>query len=393
VAPPLTDTDDALAALLPALAASPGPVAVDTERASGFTYSGRAYLIQLKTVATGILLLDPIPLSASSLAGLAQALNPKEWVLHAASQDLPALRELGLDPARLFDTELAARLLGRPRVGLGPLLEDVVDVTLAKDHGNSDWSERPLPDDWLSYAAGDVEFLIELADTLKGELVAAGKADWAVQEFDHVLTQPPPAPKPEPWRSTTDIHLVHTRRGLATVRAIWEARDAIARDLDLAPHRVVKDRAIAALAARVTETSTGPGRAALQFREWRRGAARDYPDDFRAAIAAVDALEEADLPSFKAPRGEAAPSVGLWARKNPAAARRWRTVRPVVRDLAESLTVPMENLVAPRALRNLLWDPAGLDPASIEQQLAAADVRPWQRALLGPVIADALTTV
>ncbi|MGH8916838.1 MAG: ribonuclease D, partial [Actinomycetes bacterium] len=137
-------------------AAGTGPVAVDAERASGFRYSQRAYLVQLRRAGAGTALIDPIPLG-SDLAGIAAALTGPEWVLHAANQDLPCLAEVGLHPAKLFDTELAGRLAGLPRVGLGPMVEQLLGLALEKGHGAADWSRRPLPEDWLVYAALDVE--------------------------------------------------------------------------------------------------------------------------------------------------------------------------------------------------------------------------------------------
>ncbi|MDR1078094.1 MAG: ribonuclease D, partial [Propionibacteriaceae bacterium] len=123
----MVDRPDRLDGLIQELTRSTGPVAVDTERASGFRYHNWAYLIQLKTFRDGIHLIDPMALApADGLADLSrlnQALADREWIIHAASQDLHCLVELGLRPNRLFDTELAARLLGRSRVGLGPLVE------------------------------------------------------------------------------------------------------------------------------------------------------------------------------------------------------------------------------------------------------------------------------
>lgn len=389
--PVLIDTDQALRTRLPALAASPGPVAVDTERASGFRYSQRAYLIQLKAPGTGIWLIDPVDLSDEVFAELNAAMKDKEWILHAASQDLPALRLSGLNPQRLFDTEVSARLLGHEKVGLGFLVEDVLGVTLAKDHANSDWSARPLPDSWLSYAAGDVEYLIELAAALRQELAEAGKQEWAVQEFAHILNQEPPGPKQDPWRSTTDIHTVRTRRGLAVVQQIWMARDRIAQELDLAPHRIVNDRAITALAQKVSDQNVAPALEALTRRDWRHRVCKDHISQFCAGIEAAGAMAPSELPPLRAAR-HGVPAPGLWARKNPEAAERWGLVRPAIKALAEDHHLPVENLIAPRPLRALLWEPAGTDPESLDGQLADLDVRQWQRDLVVPVISDLLSS-
>ncbi|ERB52946.1 hypothetical protein N806_17490 [Rhodococcus sp. P27] len=117
-----------------ALASGHGPLAVDAERASGFRYSARAYLIQLRREGAGSFLLDPIP-TAQDLQPLAEAINPLQWVLHSADQDLPGLAELGLTPAELFDTELAGRLAGFERVGLAAIVERTFGWNFAKVTG------------------------------------------------------------------------------------------------------------------------------------------------------------------------------------------------------------------------------------------------------------------
>ena len=158
--PVVVSTPEAPREAIDALVAGDGPVAVDAERASGFKYGQRAYLVQFYRRGGGTWLIDPI--GFDDLSPLAEALSETTWILHAASQDLPCMREVGLVPARIFDTELAARLLGRDRVGLGPLVESELGLHLAKGHGAADWSRRPLPDDWLRYAALDVEVLVDL---------------------------------------------------------------------------------------------------------------------------------------------------------------------------------------------------------------------------------------
>src|SRR6478735_4268428 len=180
--PPLTETPPALADACQALAAASGPVAIDAERASGYRYSSRAYLIQLRREGAGTFLVDPI--GFDSLDPLQEALSGTEWILHAATQDLACLAEVGLTPSELFDTELAGRLLGYPRVGLATLVETLLGYRMKKEHSAADWSTRPLPGPWLEYAALDVEVLLELRALLAAELEATGKAEWARQEFE-----------------------------------------------------------------------------------------------------------------------------------------------------------------------------------------------------------------
>ena len=284
------------------LAAGTGPVAVDAERASGFRYSQRAYLVQLRRAGAGTALIDPIPLG-SDLRELDPALAGPEWVLHAASQDLPCLAEVGLAPASLFDTELAGRLAGLPRVGLGPLVEQLLGLSLEKGHGAADWSRRPLPDDWLVYAALDVEVLVELRDVLAELLAEQGKLEWARQEFEAVRTAGPPAPRAEPWRRTSGIHKIRKPRALAAVRALWEARDRLAAERDIAPGRVLPDAAIVDAAV---------GRAHLA------GGARRAPGVPRPVAAPAHLLLVRGAGAGGAPRSRRAPAVTVPERRAPA---------------------------------------------------------------------------
>src|SRR5690606_11724549 len=226
------------------LAAGSGPAAVDVERASGFRYTQRAYLIQVYRRDAGVFLFDPPAIG--DLSELQQAIGEVEWVLHAASQDLPSLREEHLEPPVIFDTELAARLLGHERVGLGAVVEDTLGITLAKAHSAADWSTRPLPDSWLEYAALDVLHLVDVRDALEAEIVDQDKVEIARQEFEAVRTRAPRPPREEPWRRLSGLHTVRGRRSLAIARALWTAREQSAQEQDVAPGRLVPDRSIVA---------------------------------------------------------------------------------------------------------------------------------------------------
>src|SRR5581483_7253018 len=153
--PDVVSTRSALDQAIAALAAGSGPLAVDAERASGYRYSQRAYLIQLRRHGSGNVLIDPLPFGDvpnDVLAPITTAIAGEEWILHAASQDLPCLTELGMRPSRLFDTELAGRLLNYPRVGLAVMVEELLGFSMLKEHSAVDWSRRPMPEAWLIYA-------------------------------------------------------------------------------------------------------------------------------------------------------------------------------------------------------------------------------------------------
>src|SRR3954464_11148297 len=233
-----------LAAATARIAAGTGPVAVDAERASGFRYSQRAYLIQVFRRGSGTFLFDPP--AVGRFDELNEAIHDEEWVLHAATQALTCLREVGLDPSIVFDTELAARLLGMPRVGLGTVVEELLGVHLAKEHSAADWSTRPLPEPWLVYAALDVELLPDLRDAIDALLVEAGKSEIARQEFSDELTRDLKPTRAGRWRRLSGIHAVKGLRNVAVARELRQTRDELARETDTAPGRLVPDASLTA---------------------------------------------------------------------------------------------------------------------------------------------------
>jgi ribonuclease D len=382
--PPVVTTLAALRAAASALAGGDGPVAVDAERASGYRYGQRAYLIQLRRAGSGTHLVDPI--AVPDLAALRDALEGTEWVLHAASQDLPCLREVGLAPSSLFDTELAGRLLGFPRVGLAALLEEELGFSLAKEHSAADWSTRPLPEPWLRYAALDVELLVELRDALESRLRAAGKLEWAWQEFDAVRLAPPAAPRVDPWRRTSGMHKVRRPRQLAVIRALWQRRDAIAQRRDTSPGRVLPDSAIVAAA------SASPTPEALaSLPSFTGRGARRHLGDWQAAVAEALALPDSALPPSALP-SDGPPPPRAWADRDPDAAARLLVAREALGELAQRLDMPVENVALPDLVRRIVWTPPPvLDIASVRAALAAGGARPWQVDQVGPVLLPALS--
>lgn len=363
---------------------STDPVAIDAERASGFRYTARAYLVQLRRADLGTVLLDPVPLG--DLSVLDGPLARSEWVLHAANQDLPCLADAGLRPRRLFDTELAGRLAGLPRVGLGPLVESVLGLHLRKGHGAADWSSRPLPDEWLTYAALDVEVLVELRDAMEKTLREQGKWEWAAQEFQALVDAPAPPPRAEPWRRTSGMHKMSDRRSLSVVRELWTARDGLARRRDLAPHRVLPDSAIiAAATARPTTLDAIVALPVFSGRVQRR-----YADVWLAAIERGLRLPDRDLPPVRA-AGEGPPPPAKWAGRDPKAAARLQHARAALAELSERVSTPVENLVSPDTVRRVLWAPPDDGSReSVAAALAQRGARPWQVELVAPLVRAAL---
>ncbi|MBQ0986584.1 ribonuclease D [Streptomyces sp. F63] len=383
--PPVTADPAELERVAAAFAAGSGPVAVDAERASGYRYGQRAYLVQLRREGAGSALIDPV--GCPDLSVLGDALADTEWVLHAASQDLPCLREIGMRPARLFDTELAGRLAGFARVGLGAMVEKVLGFALEKGHSAVDWSTRPLPEPWLRYAALDVELLVDLRDALEKELDRQGKLGWARQEFDAIAAAPPAPPRKDPWRRTSGMHKIRRRRQMAVVRELWTARDRIAQRRDVSPGKVLSDAAIVEAALALPQNAQAL--AALPGFGHRMG--RKQLEQWQAAVDRARALPDAELPQ----PGQAVtgpPPPRSWADKDPAAAARLSAARAAVTALAESLNLPQENLVTPDTVRRICWEPpAEPTPEAVAGTLAGHGARPWQIELTAPLLAGALS--
>jgi len=371
-----------------ALASGTGPVALDAERASGYRYGQRAYLIQIRREGSGTWLIDPI--ACPDLSPIGDVLSEVEWILHAATQDLPCLAEVGMRPTRLFDTELGGRLAGLPRVGLAAVVEHYLGLTLAKEHSAVDWSTRPLPEPWLRYAALDVEVLVQVRDLMAADLAAQDKTAWAEQEFDALTRFTGPPVRLEPWRRTSGLHKIRNRRGAAMVRELWQARDAIAVETDIAPGRILSDAGVVELAIKAPKTaadiSQNVGGRVLR-------SVRRYQQEWLNALERARQLPDADLPVLTV-RSDGPPPARAWADRDPIAAARLSQARSAMGEVAAAHQMPVENLLSPDYLRRMLWAPGQhlgeptLD--SISQALATLGARQWQIEIAGPIIEEAI---
>ena len=392
--PPVINSDAGLKTAIKDLAAGSGPFAVDAERASGFRYSARAYLIQIKRSGGGLHLIDPIPFGLNNplLASLDELLNTDEVILHASTQDLPCLREIGINPMKLFDTELGGRIAGLPRVGLGPLLESLMGVTLAKEHSAADWSTRPLPQEWLTYAALDVELLVELRDAMYEILKSAGKLQWAEQEFASILKAPPPPPRIDPWRRTSGMHKIKRRDHLAIIRELWITRDELASAQDIAGGKLLNDSAIIelCLAAPLTKKELEKALRPIGLRaRWLENCAI-----WLEAIARAVALPEAEWPAMRT-QSDALPPIKLWRERFPEKFAPLSHARALIEAIATHNSIPVENLISPESIRRICWSPpsgstSSRDEAAVGLALAALGARPWQIDLVAGALADAL---
>jgi ribonuclease D len=394
--PELVTTNDELAQVISKLSAGHGPIAIDAERASGYKYSQRAYLIQIFRRGGGLHLIDPISANSPDLwKALGETFQSEEWIIHASTQDLPCLTELGLYPKKLFDTELGARIAGLPRVGLGPLAESLLHLTLAKEHSAVDWSKRPLNPEWLTYAALDVDVLVDLRDKVQDLLVQTKKLEWAEEDFAFILGTYGPGvekiPRKDPWRRTSGMHKVRDRRVLAIIKTLWNARDAYAAKIDIAPGRVFNDEALIA-------TALGKPTTLEEMRRLltKRSRLQDLPlTDWFELIREALALAPDQLPELRTP-STSLPPPKLWKERNPLGYARLTHARAAVISLAAELNMPAENLISPEAIRKLVWPnpPAGIDlSAYIEAALLQASARPWQVAALTQLLIEPLQAV
>ncbi len=397
--PPVIVTPEELRAAIVELQAGIGAFAIDAERASGYKYSARAYLIQIKRVGGGLHLIDPIPFHLSvpfeihpSFHELNQLIQSDEVILHASTQDLPCLREVGLFPTRLFDTELGGRIAGLPRVGLGALVESLLGISLAKEHSAVDWSKRPLPEDWLTYAALDVELLVELREKISEMLDAQGKLDWAAQEFHAILQAPPQSPRKEPWRRSSGIHKVKRRDQLAIIKSLWHERDGMAREADVAPGKFLSDAALLELALHIPKT-----RAEME-KVLRPIGARsrwfEHSANWLGAISTGLAVPESNWPQMRS-ESDSMPPVKVWRDKFPTKFIPLSHARAAIETEAERLSLPPENLISPDLVRRLCWNPPDgatmrLQVDEVIQALINLGARQWQADIVGPHIAVAL---
>jgi ribonuclease D len=388
--PQVVDNDQRFESALSQLAAGRGPFAVDAERASGYKYSARAYLIQIKREGGGLHLIDPIPFGPNHkyFQALNELLQSDEVILHASTQDLPCLREVGIHPIKLFDTELGGRIAGLPRVGLGPLLESLMEVSLAKEHSAVDWSQRPLPQDWLNYAALDVELLIELRNQMYAILENSKKLKWALEEFQSILDAPPPPPRVDPWRRTSGMHKIKKRDQLAIVRALWTVRAEIAQEVDVAQGRLLSDAAIVEIASKAVEKPIS-NKKALEKVLRPLGLRARWMENSATWISAITdalALPESEWPPVRTD-SDALPPIKIWRERFPQKYAPLTHAKANIQAKANELVIPFENLITPEYVRRVCWNSPKSGVAAALQALGA---RQWQIEIVSPILEAAL---
>lgn len=397
--PPLIDTESAFKKAVEEIVQGEESIAIDAERASGFRYSARAYLIQIFRRNGGLHLIDPIALAGSPfIATLNQLFFDTEVVIHASTQDLPCLRDFGLKPAQLFDTELGARIAGLERVGLAPLCESLLDISLAKEHSAVDWSTRPLLPEWLDYAALDVVVLVDLKDRIEAILSENSKLDFAHQDFAAILKAPEPRPKSDPWRKTSGMHLIKSRYELAIIRELWNIRDEIARQTDIAPGRLFSDAILVDVARyKPKSKSDFTSLPSVRFRI-KNERLRERVDLWWEAIQKSYLIPESHWPDMRGRGDGATPPARIWKERFPLAHAHLTHARQALGDISQKLSIPVENLLTPELARRIAFDDGreirhDFNSALIDRvvtRLRVDGARLWQIELCAEPLARAL---
>ena len=365
---------DSLAELIAAVRREPR-IAVDTEAASFHRYRDRIYLIQIST-ANRTALIDPLAIADLAPVGAVLADRAIEKTFHDADYDLRVLdRDYGFRAARLFDTRIAAQLVGEPAIGLAALLEKYAGVKLAKEHQKADWSLRPLPPPMLAYAAGDTRHLLALRDALERRLRELGRLDWATEEFARL----------EALRWTgvaegdTDGYLrVKGAKGLparslAAFRELHRWRETIAERDDKAPFRVIGNDALLAVSRALPAT----GAALTGLKDLPASLARRHGDALLEAVARARALPESELPRLE--RTARLP-------KDPNFDARVERLKAVRNRVAAELKVD-PGVLCGRTTLEAVARAAPKDRAGLAQ---IGELRRWQATVLGAALLEAL---
>ena len=375
------------------LAQGTGWCAVDTERASGFRYHNRVCLLQIRRAGAGTMLIDVESDPQATTDFIGRVLADTGWVVHAASTDLPYLEQLRLRPPQLFDTELAGRFLGFHRVNLAAMVEHYLGVRLRKNHGGEDWSRRPIPSEWLDYAALDVEYLLPLADAMRSELTQQHpKDEWVTEECDYLTrVYRGYSPTPKSWGDLKGVHGLRTSKQLQVARWLWRVREKLARASDTAVSRLLPDKALVALATelpttvpKVMRTPGYPPRLRRKARYWAnqvdkalRTAQDRWPEPF-------------PIPTYR----DTPPSRYTWSRYYPESFPKLTMVREELARVAAQVEIPVENMIQSSDTNEIVWRSQELkevtDDTELLELLQRLQIRPWQQKLCLPIFTSIL---
>ena len=366
------DTPSLVDSFLESIAGTP-ILALDTEGASFHRFVDRIYLLQLST-RDKTAIIDPLPIGTPPRLGQALESPDVQVVFHDADYDLRLLQQdYGWHVRNIFDTRIAAQLLGLRAFGLAALLERYFGVKLDKKHQRADWSMRPLPQGMLDYAAQDTIHLLDLRDRLKHDLEHAGRWDWAREEFG--LLEGTKWGDDDPANSFLRIKGARdlTRRELAILRELVPWRDAIARHLDRATFRVVGNEQLLDIARQQPATRE----ALATVKGMPRGILDSRGGELLDAVRRGLAVPDADLPRFpKAPRWDRDPEFDV----RVSALKTVRDEAATRLDLDPGVLCSLDRLEAV----------ARKNPKSRAELEAVSELREWQRGVLGAGFLEAL---
>lgn len=367
------DTDSAVERWLASVRKAP-VLALDTEGASFHRFVDRVYLLQLSTRDRHAII-DPLPIAPPALLGQLIEDPKVEIVFHDADYDLRLLhQDYGWQVRNVFDTRIAAQLLGIKAFGLAALLERAFGLKLDKKHQRADWSMRPLTEDMLDYAAQDTMHLLGLRDQLHDELQEKGRLAWAREEFERLEGTRWPVEDPAnaflKVKGARDL----TRRELALFRELVVWRDATALRLDRATFRVVSNEVLFEAARQAPRTREVLGR----IKGMPRGILERAGDELLAAVARGLEVPEAELPRF--------PKAARWDR-DPEFEHKVGALK-AVRDAAAQRLELDPGVLCSRDRMEAVARLLPQEPAALER---IPELRKWQVAELGEGFVKALT--
>ena len=375
--PIFLDRPDAAERVLGALSGV-SEIAVDTEGASFHRFVDRVYLLQLSAPGRNAIV-DPLAVPAETLAPLGALLESQsvETVFHDADYDLRLLqRDYGWQVRNIFDTRVAAQLLGLKAFGLAALLDRYFGVKLDKKHQRADWSMRPLSADMLEYAAQDTMYLLELRDRMREELRGKERLEWAREEFTRIegtrWSEEEPGSAFLRIKGARDL----TRRELAVLRELVPWRDGIARELDRATFRVIGNEQLLEIARLQPRSRDDLGR----IKGVSRGILDRRANEVIAAVRRGLEVPETDLPKF--PRG------ARWDR-DPQFDTKVNALKTVRDAAAARLDMDPGVLCS----RDRMEAVARRTPKSLDELGEVTELRGWQREVLGDGFVKALATV
>ena len=341
-------------------------LALDTEGASFHRYVDRIYLLQLSTQHHSAII-DPLHAGPLPKLGALMENREVEVIFHDADYDLRLLRQdYGWHATHIFDTRIAAQLLGIPAFGLAALLEKFFNVKLDKQHQRADWSMRPLTPSMLDYAAQDTRYLLDLRDELRTGLESMGRMSWAQEEFERLesvqFTPEDPATGFMRTKGARDLK----RRELAVLRELVAWRDERAAALDRATFRVMGNEAIFEIAR--VHPKTRDELSAIKGVP--RGVVERHASELLDAVTRGLAVPEADLPRF--------PRAARWDRDPDFDANVAKL--KVVRDASASRLKLDPGVLCARERMEAV---ARRKPKSVEELREIPELRGWQAEVLG----------